>query len=345
MKWRAQWLPLRQFATVSTGLQIVAVVVLVLVAGAAFYELLASRNAVIADTERQLARLDMVFAEQTGRAAEAVDLLVLGAAETMQMDPPPPDGVAETLRRRSRDVHQLSALTVYDATGKAIVSTDPDSPTVPNNIISSILNQYRQNPHGGLVLSPPFRGNGDRWNTVLARPMFGSDGTLTGIAAGSINLSYFEDFYRAVELNENGAIILTLRDGTVLARFPHVDASIGTSFGNMAPFTEVLAHGMSGTLLMESPLDGNIRVTAIRALRAFPLAVMVSVEQGRILVDWRHEAWALIGVALLLSGAVVFLLLSLSRRSRQVERLLDESHRDRERAERARDGLMAQIAE
>jgi signal transduction histidine kinase/CheY-like chemotaxis protein len=345
MKRQAQRPPLRQFATVSTALQIVALVVLVLVASAAFYELHASRGAIIADTERQMARLDMVFAEQTGRAAEAVDLLVLGAAETVQTQPSHVDDLAETLRRRIRGVRQLSALLVYDASGKPIVSTDADTVVVPKDIVSAILDRYRHDQHPGLVISPPFRVAESKWNAVLARPMCAPDGTLTGIVAGSINLGYFEEFYRAVELNENGAIVLTLRDGTVLARFPHVDAAIGTSFGNLPPFTEVLAHGMSGTLLMESPVDGSIRVTAIRALRAFPLAVMVSVEQGRILVDWRHEAWALIFVALLLGGAVVFLLLSLSRRSRQVERLLDESHTAREMAEQANDGLMEQIAE
>jgi signal transduction histidine kinase/ActR/RegA family two-component response regulator len=345
MKRQAQWPPLRHFASVSTALQIVAVVVLLLVAGAAYYELHASRQAVIADTERQMARLDMVFAEQTGRAVEAVDLLVLGAAETVQVQPLQTEGLAETLRRRIRGVRQLSALMVYDSSGKMIVSTDPDMVAVPHTIVESISARYRKDPHTGLIISPPFRVAENKWNVLLARPMCAPDGTFTGMAAGSINLSYFEDFYRAVELNENGAIILHLRDGTVLARFPHVDKAIGTSFGNLPPFTEVLAHSMAGTLLMESPLDGSVRVTAIRALRAFPLAVMVSVEQGRILVDWRHEAWALICVALLLGGAVVFLLLRLSRRSRQVERLLDESHAARDMAEHAKDHLLQQIAE
>ncbi len=86
-----------------------------------------------------------------------------------------------------------------------------------------------------------------------------------------------------MELSENGSIILHLRDGTVLARFPHVDSAIGTSFANTPPFKDILSHEIAGTLLMESPIDGSIRVTAIRALRAFPLAVMVSVEQGRLL--------------------------------------------------------------
>jgi signal transduction histidine kinase/ActR/RegA family two-component response regulator len=345
MKRQAQWPPPRHSASVSTALQIVAAVVLLLVAGAAYYELHASRQAIIFDTERQMARLDMVFAEQTGRAVEAVDLLVLGAAEAVKAQPSQTDGLAETLRRRIRDVRQLSALMVYDASGKMIVATDPDMVAIPADIVAPILARYRKNPHIGLVISPPFRVAANKWNALLARPMCAPDGTFIGMAAGSINLSYFEDFYRAVELNENGSIILHLRDGTVLARFPHVDKAIGTSFGNLPPFTEVLAHSMAGTLLMESPVDGSVRVTAIRALRAFPLAVMVSVEQKRILVGWRHQAWALICVALLLGGAVVLLLLSLSRRSRQIERLLDDTHAARDMAEHAKDHLLQQIAE
>jgi signal transduction histidine kinase len=336
---------LRHIASVSTALRFVAVAVLILVAGAAYYELHASRHAIIADTERQMARLDMVFAEQAGRSFETVDLLVLSVAEAVQTQQSPTDVLAEMLRRRIRAVRQVAALVAYDPSGKTIVSTETGSSAIPPATVTEMLARYRGDPHAGLTISPPFRVADNKWDTLLARPMYAPDGTLTGMVVGSVNLTYFEDFYRSVELNENGAIILHLRDGTVLARFPHVDKAIGTSFGNLPPFTEVLAHAQAGTLLMESPVDGSTRVTAIRALRAFPLAVMVSVEQGRVLFDWRHEALALIGVALLLGGAVVFLLLSLSRRSRQVERLLDDTHSARDMAEQANDRLLQQIAE
>ncbi|MDR3530600.1 MAG: ATP-binding protein [Rhodopila sp.] len=337
--------PLRHFVSVSVALRIAAGAVLILVAGAAFYELHTSRRAVIADTERQMARLDMVFAEQTGRAVEAVDLLVLGALETVQAQQPYMDGVGETLRRRIRGVRQLAAIVAVDASGQAIASSDSDRSTTPPATVEALLVRYRANPRAGLLISPPFRVAENKWNALLARPICAADGTLTGMVVGSINLSYFEDFYRAVELNENGAIVLHLRDGTVLARFPHVDKAIGTSFGDLPPFKEVLAHAQAGTLLMESPVDGSIRVTAIRALRAFPLAVMISVEQGRILVDWRREALALVAIALLPGGAVVILLLSLSRRSRQVERLLEQTHAAHGMAEQAKDRLLQQIAE
>ena len=342
---QAPILPIRHLASVSVALRIVAVAVFVLVAGAVYHELHSGRTAIIADTERQMARLDMVFAEQTGRAIEAVDLLVTGALETVQTQPLALDGLDDVLRRRIRAVRQIASILIVDASGKVIVTTDPEGASTPSAAVEAMLARYRAAPKSTLLISPPFRVSDNKWNALLGRPEYDGDGTFSGMAVGSINLTYFEDFYRAVELNENGAIMLHLRDGTVLARFPHVDKAIGTSFGHLPPFTQVLANAQAGTLLMESPVDGSIRVTAIRALRAFPLAVMISVEQGRILVDWRHGAVALIGGAVGLGGAVVFLLLLLSRRSRQVEGLLDQTHAAHEQAEEARDGLLQQISE
>ena len=343
MNRQAPWPPLRHLASVSVALRVVAVIVLPLIAGAAYYEIRAARTSIITETERQMSRLDMVFAEQTGRAAEAVDLLVLGAAETIESSPP--DGLAELFRRRIRGVRQLSGIVAFDRSGRETVTTDTALAAIPAAIIRQLLERYGSDSPPGLLVSAPFRGQDGRWSALLTRPIHGPDGRFAGMVAGSINLAYFEDFYRSVELNENGAIILHLRDGTVLARFPHVDQVIGTSFGHLPPFTEVLAHAQAGTLLMESPVDGSIRVTAIRALKAYPLVVMVSVEQGRILEDWRHGAYTLIGVSTILGCAVVILLLSLSRRSRLVEQLLHQTHGAREMAEQAHDGLLQQIAE
>jgi len=345
MNRQAPWPALRHLASVSVALCAVAAVVIILVVGAAYYGLRGSRASVIADTQRQLARLDVIFAEQTGRTIEAVDLLVSGALETTQTQRLKLAGVNEALRRRIQGVRQLAAILVVDPSGHLLVSTDTDRTATPQATVEALLAQYRTNPHAGLLISPPFQIANNKWNVLLARFDTAQDGSLIAMAVGSINLNYFEDFYHAVELNEHGAIVLTLRDGTVLARYPHVDAVIGTSFGDLPPFTQVLANAQAGTLLMQSPVDGSTRVTAIRALKALPLAVMISVDQEQILLDWNHQALALIGVASVLGGTVVLLLLSLAHRSRQIERLLDETRASHERAEQAKDRLLYQISE
>jgi signal transduction histidine kinase/CheY-like chemotaxis protein len=338
----------RALASVSTALKMVAGIVLLLVATAAWYEISVSRDAIISETERQMARLDMVFAEQTGRAVEAVDLLVAGALETVQLhllQGHSLDGLDDLMRHRISGVRQLRALTVVDAQGKTLVATDQGSEYAPPEIIRPLLDHYIADPKADLLISPPFRGLDKRWYAILSRPMRGQGAVVQGLAAGTIALNYFEEFYRSVELTENGAINLHLRNGILLARYPHDDSAIGSDFGALPPFKDVLSKGMAGTLVMESPVDGNTRVVAIRALKAFPLAVMVSVERGRILVNWRHGAYALISIAVFQTLVVALLLLALARRSGQIEHLLDESRHARTAAEQASSRMMHQIAE
>ena len=339
---------LHRLPSVSNALKLLAAVVILLVSAAAWYEIDATREATISDTERQMARLDMVFAEQTGRAVEAVDLLVGSALETIQLhmiQNRPLTGIDDLFRRRIAGVRQLHALTVFDAIGQILVDTDKNQDLTPQAIVIDTLNRYKTDPQAGLLISPPYQGPDQRWYALLTRPMRATDGQVTGMGAGIIALGYFEDFYRAVELSENGAISLHLRDGTLLARFPHDDSMIGASWGELPPFKLVLANNIAGTLVMDSPVDGDRRVVAVRALKTFPLAVMVSVEQGRILINWRQGAYALIAIALSLCAAVAILLLMLAGRSRQIEHLLDEARDARTAAEQASNRMMAQISE
>ena len=140
MNRQAPWPPLRHLASVSVALRVVAVIVLPLIAGAAYYEIRAARTSIITETERQMSRLDMVFAEQTGRAAEVVDLLVLGAAETIESSPP--EGLAELFRRRIRGVRQLSGIVAFDRSGRETVTTDTALAAIPAAITRQLLERY-----------------------------------------------------------------------------------------------------------------------------------------------------------------------------------------------------------
>ncbi len=336
------------FMSVSRSLQIVAAGLLLLIAAATVHQLMALRTAIVGDTARQMARLDMVFAEQTGRAVETVDFILRNAIETFQTaraaNFPTTTDFDAVLSRRTSGVRQLAELVITDASGHILYASHPGPNALPEQG-KAALAYHIANPTAGLRISPPFRGTDDKWTALLTRGIVGPDGGVIGIGAAYLNLSYFEDFYHAVELSENGSIILHLRDGTVLARFPHVDAAIGSSFANTPPFKDVLSHEIAGTLLMESPIDGSIRVTAIRALRAFPLAVMVSVEQGRLLSNWRQQAWEFGIGASLATMMIVGLLLLLARRSKQVESLLGETRSAKDAAEQEHQQAMEQMAE
>ena len=113
-----------------------------------------------------MARLDMVFAEQTGRAVEAVDLLVLGAAETVQS------------RRRSArwsggyvaTAHPggapTAALIVYDASGQTVVSTDPDVDSDSTSDAGNLVAALSAGSASGADDRPAVPGRGEQVERV-----------------------------------------------------------------------------------------------------------------------------------------------------------------------------------
>jgi signal transduction histidine kinase len=340
-----RWGPL----SVSRSLQALAIIVVLLVIAATAHQLLAGRASIIANTALQMSRLDMVFAEQTGRAVETVDVVLRGATRTFELRRGTvPDDTAEyqeMLARRVAGVRQVSEVAITDAQGEILYSSRPGPPRQLVPAARALVVAQAANPQAGLQFSEPFRRSDGQWTALMLRPMFDPGGKFEGVALAFLNLSYFEDFYRAVDLNENGAILLHLRDGTVLARYPHYDAVIGQSYADLPPFKDILAHSMAGTVVMDSPIDGSRRVLAIRALKAFPLAVNVSVAQDSVLASWRRQVWTFSLIAFAASAAIVSLLLLLAQRSRQVEVLLGEYRTARDGAEEAQRRLLEQMAE
>ena len=268
--------------SISRSLQALAVVVVVLIVAATVHQLLTGRAAILADTEHQMARLDMVFAEQTGRAVETVDFILRSSIESfssLRAKPPIDAGAYDDwLRRRIAGVRQVKEVAITDKDGHILFSSPPGPIRETPPDARAFVAAQAARAGTGLQFSDPLRGPDGQWTALMLRPILSHDVAFEGAAIAFLNLGYFEDFYQAVELNESGAILLHLRDGTVLARYPHTDAIIGESYADLPPFKDILAHSLAGTVIMDSPIDGSRRVLAIRALKAFPLAVNMSVQ-------------------------------------------------------------------
>jgi signal transduction histidine kinase len=304
---------------------------------------------IIADTEQQMSRLDMVFAEQTGRAVEGVGLILKNAIDTLQsLRATPPVDAKEldvVLARRIRGVTQIKEIEITDTDGRVLYSSREGAVGPLPPTARALVAEEAAHPGRGLRFSKPFRLPDGKWTAVMLHPILGREGAFEGAAIAYLNLAYFEDFYRAVELNDRGAILLHLRDGTVLARYPHDDAAVGQSYADLPPFKDILAHAIAGTVVMDSPIDGAPRVLAIRALKAFPLAVNVSVAQDEVLASWRRQVWTFSLIALGASAVIVTLLLLLAQRSREIDGLLGDYRAAKESAEEAHRRLSEQMTE
>jgi hypothetical protein len=190
--------------SVSRSLQVLAVFVLVLILGATAQQLLSVRSAIIENTKRQMSRLDMVFAEQTGRAVETVDFILRNAMETLQAlkATPPVDARAfdELLRRRVQGVRQVSEVAITDTDGRILYSSAEGKPSELPPAARALVEAQASPPEAGLQISEPFRGPDGQWTALMIRQISAPDGRFEGAAIGYLNLRYFEDFYKAVEL-------------------------------------------------------------------------------------------------------------------------------------------------
>lgn len=326
--------------SVSRSLQFLAVGLLALILGLTTVRMMALREAVVDNARQQMARLDMVFAEQTGRAVETVDFIMREIAEQMEAGENRP--ASDTLRRRITGVRQIAAVMLTDADGHIVLSSRPGEEVLPPAGLT-LLTRLREQPSPTPLISEPIRDADGRWTALMARRR--PSATFSGLVIGVINLGYFEEFYKAVDLTENGAIILHHRDGTALARYPAADQIIGTNFADLPPFRDVLSHEIAGSVEMISPVDGSLRILAIRALRAFPLAVNVSVDVDRVLASWRRQTLGF-GAAVMAAGLlIVGLMLLLARRSREIERLLTSYAGARDAAQAAHADVLVQMAE
>jgi len=111
------------------------------------------------------------------------------------------------------------------------------------------------------------------------------------------------------------------RDGTLLARYPHVDAMIGQNFKAGPVHQQVLAKSDHGTVRIISPIDGQDRLASARTLRNFPISVVATTTVASALADWREQIRFLIAVAGLSVLAISTLLFLVVRRLSQQHQL------------------------
>eukprot|EP01037_Dinobryon_pediforme_P012415 gene12415-12502_t len=338
------WPRMPGLPTVSQSLQIMAFVVFAVIVGVTWRQLIQLRTATVEETARQVTRLNMVMAEQTGRAMDTIDFVLRSVTDQIHAGTGEA-AMREAVRRQISGVRQLLAVEVADSKGALLLSTRAaPSPSLPP-AGQALLERLRTEPAAGLQFSEPLRQDDGSWTVLVAKRIDGPEKAFDGIVIGYLSVLYFEDFYKSVELSENGAILLHRRDGVVLARFPHDDTIYGKSYADLPPFRDILSKTTAGSLEMDSPIDGHTRILAIRALRAFPLAVNVSVDEDRVLAGWRRQTWVFafssIGFALVIVG----LMFQLARRSHDTQRLLERSVEARAEAEAATRDLRVQMEE
>jgi diguanylate cyclase (GGDEF)-like protein len=268
------------------------------------------RDHALAESKQQLLATATVLAEQAARDFEAVDLIEANLIEHMQILAVVSDEVyARSMA--SRDIQlmledkiggfpHIEAVMLVGADG-TVINSSVAWPTPRLNVADrDYFQALKATPALSSKLGRPVKDpRTGAWTIPLARKFMGADGEFLGLVVGMIKSRHFEEVYRTLVRSADESIALIGRDGTTLARYPHVDpvGDRSVSSGRLAEMTR------SGRGVVRE-FDGTDRLIAVTSLVKVPILLTTSTTVPAALAGWRTEAWFLIGLTLVLIVAI-----------------------------------------
>jgi len=238
------------------------------------------------------------------------------------------------LRAKIGGLSYVGGVNLFDSDGVLINSSSAWPVPAISVADRAYFRTFKTGPRSpSLLVEPVYSRITGAWTTVLARKLTGPNGEFLGAIGRGIEAASFEQFFASVALGEGAAISMYHTDGTLLARYPHIDAMIGSNFKAGVVHQEVLAKSDYGTTRLISPFDGQDRLASARKLNHFPVSIVATTTVDAALVDWREQTWFLVAVAGLSVLAIAALLFLV------VRKLLQQHQFEKQRLDTAIDNM------
>jgi signal transduction histidine kinase len=257
--------------------------------------------------ERSIEGFTRLLAEQTEGTIQAIDLTLIGMRDALQVAPglaPNDPAYRAAMMERLKGLPYVRALFVVGADG--FVTHDTDYPSTPRVSLKDrdYFQVHRNDPGLGLHIGRPLKSRSvGVWFVSFSRRLNNPDGSFGGIVVAALEPRYFSRFYKRLSAEKDDLIALVLKDGTLLARTPHHELSVGKTFPDIAARIAVLAK-VGGAAWRKSPVDGKMRVLSHRIVADGSILVVAGQAEETV-----YEAW-LGRTAVVAGGAVLVWLLT-----------------------------------
>ncbi|MBR0756851.1 EAL domain-containing protein [Bradyrhizobium jicamae] len=207
-------------------------------------------------------------------------------------------GIHQMLKSKMDALAYVGALSVFDADGN-LINTSVSWPTPQVTTADrTYFRIFKSSPYSpDMLVEPVYSRVTGVWTTVVARKVTGPNGEFLGVVGRGIEPANFEKFFATVALGDGAAIAMHHRDGTLIARYPHVDELIGKNYRTGPASQQRVFEMAQTTQRLISPLDGKARVISSRALTKFPIVIVAATTTEAALADWREQINILIAVA------------------------------------------------
>ena len=141
-----------------------------------------------------------------------------------------------------------------------------------------------------LIIDTPFLARGPRYILPIGRRLTSRSGAFDGVVVTTFETDSFRQFFRKLDIGNEGVITVLHRDGVVVFREPSTADPIGQS-AEGDPLLPFARDGPSRGL-RPGPLapGGPSFVTAYENVRTPSLLVAVSLKRSEVLAEWRDHA-------------------------------------------------------
>lgn len=286
------------------------------------------RSDALEESQRDVANLGVVLAEQTARSVEAVDVVLrdfqddIGKYDLSTMN----DfrrvlgslAVNKELKQRALRLPQVDAMTVVDASGHLVNSSRrwpvPDLDLTHRDFFQ----HFRTGRNAQAFISEPIKNYiTGVWAIYVVRRIDAADGSFLGLVTGAVQLRYFEDIYSSINLSRQESFLLARRDGTVLVHHPDKTRRAGEKLPPNSPWHRQVANG-GGHYVSPDYFDGVSRMAQVQVLHNYPLVVTVAVTEAAALAPWRRQTAMILGGSLMVCIYTIFLMRMVYRQLRDL---------------------------
>jgi diguanylate cyclase (GGDEF)-like protein len=227
-------------------------------------------------------------------------------------------GAHQMLRAKLAALPHVGGLNLFNARGSLINSSE----IWPAPVVSIAERRYFKEftsgkPSPDVIVEPAVSQVTGIWTTIFARKIVGRHGEIIGFASRGVEPSHFEDFVASLALDSDTAITMIHRDGTIIARYPHIDRFIGQNVSNLPAFQRALALNGNVAGRFRSAVESEDRVGAVRSLAHFPILIVAATKTSTALADWRAQTRLQFYAAALAVIVVIFTIFAIVRQLRR----------------------------
>ncbi|MHB1219559.1 MAG: PAS-domain containing protein [Alphaproteobacteria bacterium] len=324
-----------------------------IVAGITVFSILEARRIAVTEAGRQAENLARALDQHAGSAFGAVDVAlddIQGDAERDERKPNERKLWHALLQSQNELMPQTRNLAVINEAGALVAEATQYPPSGINASNREFFRFHASSPSRITRIGAPIRSLiNNQWVIPVSRRIDKPDGRFGGVAVAIVDVSYFSNFYKTLDLGADGAISIFNGDIALLVREPVIESLLEKP-PQMSALEEKLKESPQGAYLSEaSPIDGARRIVAYRRVDQPPLVVTVGISMQRVLEPWRRDSIYIAAATSSFTALFLILLFALRhhlRRTAQTAEDLERTERDfRALYESATEGIFRASAE